>query len=48
MDETVTGLLYLHDFNICNLELEAESIMKTTEMWAVIADFSYATKNTDS
>ena len=46
MRETLTGLKYLHYFNICHLDLEAINII-TTEMRAVITDFSYACKTTD-
>ena len=47
MSGIVTGLQYLHYFHICRLDLKAENIMITTEMRAVIADFSYACKTTD-
>ena len=47
MDETVTGLQHLHYFSICHSDLEAENIMITPEMRAVIADFSHATKITN-
>ena len=43
--DTVTGLQYLHYFNICHLDLEAENIMITSDMTAVIEDFSYAYKS---
>ena len=37
----------MHYFDFCQLDLEAENIMVTPKMRAVIADFSYTTKGTD-
>ena len=45
--DTVTGLHYLHYFNICHLDLEAENIMIASDMRAVIADFSYTCTSSD-
>ena len=45
--DTVTGLQYLHYFNICHLDLEAENVMISSDMRAVIADFSYTCTSSD-